>query len=540
MEVPLLVNDFLRRAVKLYPEKEAVVDRDHRFTYREFGDRVNRLANGLAAMGVAKGDRVAILSPNSHQFLETLYATAAIGAGAVPINFRLIAADFEYILQHSGSKVAIVDSDHTDVVDGLRGILPQLERCVVAPYDPNASPGSGQDGKDVVPAGWDDYEALLADQPTSPPPDPGLGENDLLSINYTSGTTARPKGVMITHRNAYINAYNAIIHWRITQDDRELWTLPMFHANGWGGPYAITAMGATHVVLRKVDGNAIYQLLQDEGITFACMAPAVLATILEFLDKASYDIRTKPRFVIAGAPPPQTFIQRLEEDLGWEFIQIYGLTETSPILTVSEIKTHLGLQGDTYYRTKARAGQEVVGTDVRVFDADGAEVPWDDESIGEIAARSNVVLAGYWEQPEETAKAIRDGWFFTGDMATVNKDGYVNIVDRAKDVIISGGENISSIEIEDVLYKHPAVLEAAVIGIPSERWGETPLAVVVPRQGTSPTVDEIIAHCRDNMAHFKAPTRIEFVHALPRTATGKLKKFELREDFWHGQTRRVN
>ena len=529
MEVPLLVNDFLRRAIKLYPDKEAVVDRDERFTYRDFGDRVNRLANALTTMGVAKGDRVAILSPNSHQFLETLYATAAIGAGAVPINFRLIAADFEYILQHSGSKVAIVDSDHTAVIDELRDSLPQLGRFVVARFDTNAAP-----------AGWDDYEALLAAQPATPPPDPGLGENDLLSINYTSGTTARPKGVMITHRNAYINAYNAIIHWRITQDDREMWTLPMFHANGWGGPYAITAMGATHVVLRRVEGEAIYRMLQDESVTFACMAPAVLATILEFPGKANYDIRTKPRFVIAGAPPPQTFVQRLEEELGWEFIQIYGLTETSPILTVSEMKTHLGLQGDAYYRTKARAGQEVVGTDVRVFDSGGNEVPWDDETVGEIAARSNVVLAGYWQQPDETAKVIRDGWFFTGDMATVNKDGYVNIVDRAKDVIISGGENISSIEIEDVLYKHPAVLEAAVIGVPSEKWGETPIAVIVPREGGSPSSDEIIAHCRDNMAHFKAPTRVEFVQALPRTATGKLKKFELRDQFWHGQTRHVN
>ena len=528
MEVPLLISDFLRRAVKLYGDQEAVVDNGQRLTWAQFGERTDRLANALLALGVAKGDRVALLSPNSHQFLETLYATAAIGAAAVPINYRLIAADFEYILQHSGAKVAIVDSDYTGVVDGLRASVP-IQRYVVARFE-----------TDVVPDGWDDYEALLQAQPATPPPDPGLVETDLLSINYTSGTTARPKGVMITHRNAYINAYNAIVHWRVTQDDRELWTLPMFHANGWGGPYAITGMGGTHVVMRKVDGPAIYQLLQDEGITIACMAPAVLATILELPGKASYDIRTTPRFVVAGAPPPQTFIQRLEQELGWEFIQIYGLTETSPILTISEIKPHLALESQDYYRTKARAGQEVIGTDVRVFASDGAEVPWDDESIGEIAARSNVVLEGYWQQPAETANVIRDGWFFTGDMATVNKDGYINIVDRAKDVIISGGENISSLEIEDVLYKHPAVLEAAVIGVPSEKWGETPIAVIVPRDGATLTSDEIIAHCRDNMAHFKTPSRVEFVQTLPRTATGKLKKFELREQYWQGQTKRVN
>ena len=529
MEVPLLVNDFLRRAVKLYPTQEAVVDGDLRLTYAQFGARVNQLANALIALGVGKGDRVAILSPNSHQFLEVLYGTAAIGAGVVPINYRLIASDFDYILNHSGAKVAIVDSDHKEVVEGLREQLPTVEHYVTVRFQ-----------TDDIPSGWDDYEALLAAQPSTPPPGPGLAETDLLSINYTSGTTARPKGVMITHRNAYINAYNAIAHWRISHNDRAMWTLPMFHANGWGGPYALTGMGATHVVLRKVEGPAIYRLLQDEGITFACMAPAVLATILEFPGKDDYTIPTKPRFVIAGAPPPQTFIKRLEEDLGWEFIQIYGLTETSPILTISEIKPHLQLTGDAYYRTKARAGQEVIGTDVRVFGSDDVEVPWDDESIGEIAARSNVVLHGYWQQPEETAKVIRNGWFFTGDMATVNKDGYVNIVDRAKDVIISGAENISSIEIEDVLYKHPSVLEAAVIGVPSEKWGETPMAIIVPREGATPTSDEIIAHCRDNMAHFKAPSRVEFVDALPRTATGKLKKFELRDQYWHGQTRRVN
>ena len=364
MEVPLLVTDFLRRAVKLYPDQEAVVNGDLRLNYAQFGVRVNQLANALAALGVVKGDRVAILSPNSHQFLEVLYATATIGAGVVPINYRLIGADFEYILNHSGAKVAIVDSDHAAVVHGLRDALPGLAHCITVRYQTN----------EVLP-NWHDYEALLAAQPATPPPDPGLAESDLLSINYTSGTTARPKGVMITHRNAYINAYNAIAHWRISQHDREMWTLPMFHANGWGGPYAITAMGGSHIVLRKVEGPAIYQMLQDERITFACMAPAVLATILEFPHKAHYDIQTKPRFVVAGAPPPQTFIQRLEEDLGWEFIQIYGLTETSPILTISEIKPHLHLQGDAYYRTKARAGQEVIGADVRVFGANGLEVP---------------------------------------------------------------------------------------------------------------------------------------------------------------------
>ena len=270
------------------------------------------------------------------------------------------------------------------------------------------------------------------------------------------------------------------------------------------------------------------------------MAPAVLARILEFERKDDYNITVRPRFTVAGAPPPQSFIERLEKEIGWEFIQIYGLTETSPILTVSEVKPYLGADDNGYFATKVRAGHDVIGVEVKVVRDSGREVAWDDEEIGEVVARSNVVLRGYWQQQEETDKVIVDGWFHTGDMATVNQDGYINIVDRAKDVIISGGENISSIEVEDVLYDHPAVLEAAVIGVPSEQWGETPLALIVPREGHDVTRDDIVAHCRATMAGFKIPRRVEFVETLPRTATGKLKKFELREAYWEGVEKRVN
>ncbi len=529
MEVPLLVNDFLHRAVKLYPGKEAVVDGDDRFTWEEFGNRVNAMANGLYGRGVRKGDRIAVLSPNSHQFLEMFYVSAQLGAIIVPINYRLIADDFRYILNHSHASTFIVDSEYEDIINSLRGDLPNLQDYIVARL--NSAP---------IPDGWTDYESVLNEQSIDSPPDPFLDENDLISINYTSGTTARPKGVMITHRNCYLHAFSMLAHLRINQNDRELWTLPMFHANGWGGVFAITAVGGTHVVLRRIDGKEIYKLIDKERITFACMAPAVLATILEYPGKENHNITTRPRFVIAGAPTPLAFIERLEKELDWEFIQIYGLTETSPILTVSQIQGHLDTEGDVYYQTKARAGQEAIGTTVAVFDDTGQEVPWDDKSIGEVAARSNVVLKGYWQQPEATAEAIRNGWFYTGDLATVNSDGYINIVDRAKDVIISGGENISSIEIEDVLYKHTAVLEAAVIGIPSEQWGETPIAIIIPRDGVKVSSDEILQHCRDNMAHFKCPSHVEFVKTLPRTATGKLKKVELRESFWGNKSKRVN
>lgn len=525
MEVPLLVTDFLRRAVKLYADKTAIVDGARRFTYRDYQDRVNQLSHALLALGVGKGDRVCILSPNSHFFLESYYGVNQIGAILVPLNYRLVAADHEYIINHAGVKAVLVDYEYTRVVDEIRPSLRTVEHWIVAK----------DDGE--TPEGWTDWETLIAGQPASAPPAIEQGENDVVSLNYTSGTTARPKGVMLTHRNCYINAYDFIAHLGIRHTDVELWTLPMFHASGWGGPYAITAMGGTHVVLRAVIAGEIYRLIEEEGVTFACMAPAVLNTVLNYPDKERHDIRTKPRFTVAGAPPPAAFIQRLEEEMGWEFIQLYGLTETSPMLTTSSPDFYTAKED---WQRRARAGVEAIGVDIQLLDDNGKPVPMDGVSIGEVCARSNVVLKGYWEQPEETAKAIYDGYFHSGDLAVWDEHGNIHIVDRKKDVIISGGENISSPEVEDVLYKHPAVLECAVIGVPHERWGETPKALVVLRGGASSTEAEIIEFCRANMAHFKAPTSVDFVESLPRTATGKLQKFVIRERYWEGVERRVN
>lgn len=525
MEVPLLINDFLRRAAKLYGDKTAIVDGDNRFTYRTFQARCNQLAHALLRLGIKQGDRVCILSPNSHFFLESYYGVSQIGAIIVPLNYRLVAADHEYIINHAGVTCVLVDHEYTGVVDQIRPYLTTVQHWIVA-----------QDAGSA-PEGWTDWNSLIAGEPTTPTPPAQIDENDLFSLNYTSGTTARPKGVMLTHRNCYINAYNFIAHFGIRHDDVELWTLPMFHASGWGGPFALTAMGATHVVLRAVNGPDIYRLIEQEKVTFACMAPAVLSTILNYDGKADHAITTRPRFVVAGAPPPAAFIERLEKELGWDFIQIYGLTETSPILTVSTPDYHNA--GDDYAR-RARAGVEAIGVDIQVLDDNGQPVPQDGVTIGEVCARSNVVLKGYWEQPDETAKAIHDGYFHSGDLAVWDKTGSIHIVDRKKDVIISGGENISSPEIEDALYKHPAVLECAVIGVPSEKWGETPKALIVLRDGQSATEDEIISFTRDHLAHFKCPTSVDFVAALPRTATGKLQKFLIREMYWEGGTRRVN
>jgi len=439
MEVPLLVDDFLRRANQLYSEKTAVIDGDLRLTYGEITARANRLSNALLDLGLERGDRVCILSPNSHFFLESFYATSQIGLILVPLNYRLSAREHQYILEHAGVRAVLVDSEYTSVLDEVRDALGDVEHFISA-----ADNGEARDG-------WRDWNDLIGTASSAPPPAPSppIDENDVLSINYTSGTTARPKGVMLTHRNCYLNAYSMIAHLGIRHDDVELWTLPMFHCNGWGVVYALTGMGGTHVILRTVDAKTIYTLIEREGVTFACMAPTVLRVILDYPDKDEHDITTRPRFVLAGAPPPVTFIERLEEELGWDFLQIYGLTETAPLLTTAKPDHHTETQD---YGRRARAGVPAIGVELTVLDDNGEPVPMDDETVGEVCARSNVVFKGYYEQPDQTAAAIHDGFFHTGDLGTWDETRSIHIVDRKKDVIISGGENISSPEIEDVLY----------------------------------------------------------------------------------------
>ncbi|MEX2147689.1 MAG: AMP-binding protein [Candidatus Rokuibacteriota bacterium] len=514
MLVPLTLGDFLERAETVYGDREAVVDEPSppggglgRVSYARFGEMARGLAAALDDLGVGENDRVAIVSPNSARFLVTLFGVSVYGRILVPVNFRLHPEEVRYILEHSGASVLLVDPE---LDEPLRG-MPVKHRVVL---------GAATDGR------WflrkDGRPRLRV-----------TDENATASINYTSGTTARPKGVQLTHRNFWLSAVTFGWHLALTDRDVYLHTLPTFHCNGWGMPYAVAGMGVRQVIIRKIDGEEILKRIEAESVTLFNCAPAVLAAVLDAAASRragglTVPGRSRVRVVVAGAPPPSKTIERVETELGWEFIQIYGLTETSPLLTINRAPAEWdGVDAAERARRLSRAGVPALGVRMQV------------DAEGELLARSNHVFEGYWKQPEETAKAIADGWFHTGD-GGYREGAYVAISDRKKDVIITGGENVSSIEVEDCLFQHPAVAEAAVIGVPDDKWGETIKALVVLRAGTAATEADLIEHCRSRMAHYKCPTSIEVREALVRTATGKLQKFKLREPYWAGRARRVN
>ncbi len=514
MEIPLTPMEFARRTRRLYANREAVVDGDLRLSYAQFFDRCDHWSSALQQLGIKPGDRVAYIAPNTHTQLESFYAVPQIGAVLVPINYRLTAEDFAYIINHSGARIVCAHSDYLDTVDGIRDQLPNVEQFI-------ALNGSK--------TGWLNYESMLANAA----PDfarPEIGENDLISINYTSGTTSRPKGVMITHRNAYMNIVGTLVHHAMTAKDRYLWTLPMFHANGWTFVWIVTAVGATHVCLPKVEPRAIFDLMQREQISMFCAAPTVLIAIASAPEELRRNARRGVRLFTAGAPPAAATIERIEGEFGWELTHVYGLTETSPFITICEaLPEHDSLAPRERAAMKARQGVELITSgELLVMDDDGNEVPHDGQTLGEICVRGNVVMAGYYNDPEATAKAMHGGWFHSGDAAVVHPDGYAEIRDRIKDVIISGGENISSVEVEGVLLRHPAVQEVAIVGMPHAKWGEAPHAFIVLREGATATEAELRQFARDNLAHFKAPQWVSFVNELPKTATGKIQKYVLR------------
>ncbi len=516
MKVPLTIGDYLSRGAAVYGGRTAVVDEPGTagslgaLSYRDLESRARGMALALDRMGVEHGERVAIVSPNAARFLISYFGVSAYGRILVPVNYRLNADEISYIVDHSGSSVLLVDPESED---SLRGISTKHKIVLdgVADAELFAAAADGEE-----PAPW------------------AADEDATASINYTSGTTARPKGVQLTHRNCWLNA--AIFGWHTAVTDRDVFmhTLPMFHCNGWGMPYAVTGMGVPQVVVRKIDGEEILSRIESHGVTLLCGAPAVVAAILTAASERRAAGRLIPgagtvRIVVAGAPPPSKTIERVEAELGWEFIQIYGLTETAPLLTINRAVAEWdGMEPSERARLQSRAGVPAVGVQLQT----------DEE--GEVLARSNHVFAGYWEQPDESAKALDGGWFHTGDKGHIEAGEYLVISDRKKDVIISGGENVSSVEVEDCLYQHPAVAEAAVIGVPDPKWGETVKALVVLRSPGTVTEADLIEHCRGRLSHFKCPTSVEVREVLPRTATGKLQKFKLREPYWDGLDRKVN
>ncbi len=514
MHVPFSASDFINRAEAVYADRVGIVDEPEQpapslgeQTYGQVADLARRQAAKLDELGIGVGDRVAVVSHNSARLFTSFFGVTGSGRVLVPVNFRLRPDEVQYIVEHSGARVLLVDPEIDealkDVTAEHRFVLGQDEHL----YAPRL------DRAGAEPQAWE--------------PD----ENATACINYTSGTTARPKGVQITHRNIWTNAVTFAMHAGVTDRDVYLHTLPMFHANGWGMPFAMTGLGVTQVVIRKIDGAEILRRVEQHGVTVMCAAPAVAAAVLEAAQSWEGEIpgRDKVRIIMAGAPPPTKTVVRVEEELGWEFIQIYGLTETSPLLTINRTRAEWDhLTAEQRADKLVRAGAPALGVTLRI-----------DEG-GEVLARSNVVLEGYWEQPEESATALRDGWFHTGDGGVVGDDGYLSISDRKKDVIITGGENVSSIEVEDVLFSHPAVAEVAVIGVPSEKWGETIKALVVLAEGEEATEADLIAWCKDKAAGYKAPTSIEFRDELARTATGKLQKFKLRQPYWQDRDRQVN
>ena len=514
MDVALTPLEFARRARSLYPDRDALVDGALRLSYAQFFARCDRWSAALQGRGVAQCDRVAYIAPNTHAQLESFYAVPQIGAVLVPINYRLSAGEFEYIINHSGATVVCAHEDYLACVDEIRPQLPNVRHFV-------ALEGSR--------AGWLDYEQAVASAApafTSPP----IDEGDLLTINYTSGTTSRPKGVMITHRNAYMNVVGTLLHIPMQITDRYLWTLPMFHANGWTFVWSVTAVGAAHLCLRKVDPVQVFELIRSEGASIFCAAPTVLIGVAG----APADVRAGApkglRVVTAGAPPAAATIERVEGELGWTLTHVYGLTETAPFITVCEPRPeHAAVNATERAVIKARQGVELITSgELRVVDEEMRDVPRDGQTVGEIVVRGNVVMKGYYNDPEATAQALRGGYFHSGDAAVVHPDGYVDIRDRLKDVIISGGENISSVEVEGVLLRHPAVQEAAVVGLPDTRWGEAPHAFVVLKPDAACSPEELRTHTRERLAHFKCPHSFTFVTELPKTATGKIQKFVLR------------
>ena len=519
MIVPLTPLRCLRHAAEQFPGNTAVVCDQRRFTYQQFAERAGRLGGGLRAMGVDLGDRVAFLSSNCHRLLEAYYGVLEAGAVLLPLNIRLAPQELAYILNDADVKVLFFESQFLPVVETFRRAARSVKSFVLLDAEPEAS--------------WIarlNYESLLESAEIFQRDVMQVDENSLAELFYTSGTSANSKGVMLTHRNIYLHALNVAIALQVTGDSVELHTIPLFHANGWGKAHTTTLAGATHVMIHQFSPAAVFRLIEREHVQSCCLVPTMAIALLNSPERTSYDLSSLRRVIIGGAASSPVLVREVEERLGCACISGYGLTETSPVLSFSPLKANMQLTDSERHTRQAMAGFAISGAEIRVVDSDGIDVPCDAESVGEVVARGDGVMQGYWRQPEETDHVFRGGWFHTGDLATIDEDHYILIVDREKDIIVSGGENISSLELEKVLGTHPSVYEAAVIAVPHEKWGEVPKACVVLKPGSVATEAELLEVCRSCLARYKCPHYIEFHESLPKTGTGKILKRELRKD----------
>jgi fatty-acyl-CoA synthase len=523
MNIPLTPLRFLRHAEQQYPHRTAVVCNQDRFTYVQFADRARRLAGALRENGIQSGDRVAFLGTNCHRLLEAYYSVLEAGAVLLPLNIRLTSSELAYILNDSGATILFVEKQFLRLVESFRKDVPTVKVVFQFEGTPEAS--------------WLDsrnYGTLLVDATPYRADISSIDENDLAELFYTSGTSANPKGVMLTHRNVHLHALHVCLGFQIQNGAVELHTIPLFHANGWGVAHFLTLLGGKHVMIQRFDSKEVFRLIEKEGVNSCSLVPIMATVLVNCPERPNFNLSSLRRIVIGGAASSPTLIREVEQKLGCECFSGYGLTETSPAPSISPMKPELNWKDEQRYVGQAMTGYPFPGVELRVVDANDSDVPRDGLAIGEIIARADGVMEGYWRQPEASAEALRGGWFHTGDMATINADGYLQIVDRKKDIIVSGGENISSLELEKAILAHPAVLEAGVVPVPDEKWGEVPKALIVLKPDATVTETELAEFCRSRMAHYQCPRSFEFVTSLPKTATGKVLKKDLRKKYWQG------
>lgn len=526
---PLSPLSFLDRSVIAYPDKPAVIYGDTVYTYARYSERVQRLAAALQVAGVGRGERVAILAPNIPAMLEAKFGPMIIGAILVPLNTRLSAREIAYILNHSGCKVLVFDTEFAPVVRELQPRVPAIETYVqIADTAPRAADIPGPE-----------YEEFLASAPRQPKRVEPIDERDSICINYTSGTTGFPKGVVFHARGAWVNALGEAMETEMTSRSVYLWTLPLFHCNGWCFPWAIAAVGATSVCLRKVVPTEVYRLIAKWGVTHMCCAPTVLTALYSDPEAEGQDL-SGVTIATAGAPPAPQVIRTME-GMGARVEHVYGLTETYGPYTICAEQpgwSDAGVEERALLKARQGVPFGVAGDGLRVVDDEMNDIPRDGETLGEVVMRGNMVMTEYFNDSEATNEAFRGGWFHSGDLAVWHPDGYIELKDRSKDIIISGAENISSQEVEKVVMEHPGVLEVCVVGVPDDKWGEVPKAFVVPRPDVEVSAKGIIEFTRERLSHFKCPKHVEF-GPLPKTATGKIQKFVLREREWKDRTTRI-